>query len=332
MKKIVVTGAAGFIGCNLARGLNALGYTNLILVDSFGNKAKEQNLAGITFIQKIERQNFPEWLNENGHKVAFVFHLGARTDTTEFNFRVLDSLNLSYSKTVWEICTVKQIPLLYASSAATYGAGEHGFSDNHELIKYLKPLNPYGLSKQLFDLFVLEQKNTPPFWCGLKFFNVYGPYEFHKGRMASVVLHAYRQIKETGKVKLFKSHRPDFKDGEQLRDFIDVEDIVAICLWFFQHAASAPSAIYNAGTGKARTFNDLAKAIFNTMQLPCHIEYTDIPRDIRDKYQYYTQAETAKLLSAGYEKKFISLEEGVQQYINSILSFGNYGLYHNPKH
>ncbi|MCW5906943.1 MAG: ADP-glyceromanno-heptose 6-epimerase [Chitinophagales bacterium] len=319
MKKIVVTGAAGFIGCNLARELNALGYTDLILVDSFGNEAKEKNLAGVSFSEKVERENFHEWLNENGHEVAFVFHLGARTDTTEFNFRVLDSLNLSYSKTIWETCTVKQIPLLYASSAATYGAGEHGFSDNHELIKNLKPLNPYGLSKQLFDLFVLEQKNTPPFWCGLKFFNVYGPYEFHKGRMASVVLHAYKQIRETGKVKLFKSHRPDFKDGEQLRDFIYVADIVAICLWFFTHAVSAPSAIYNAGTGKARTFNHLATAIFNAMQLPVSIEYTDIPADIRDKYQYYTQADTAKLHAAGYEQKFTSLEEGVQKYVDFML-------------
>lgn len=319
MKLVVVTGAAGFIGSNLARGLNAIGISNLILVDKFDNKAKESNLHGIVYHQLLDRDNFAEWLSEYGHDVEFIFHLGARTDTTEFNFRVLDSLNLSYSKALWEICTVKQIPFLYASSAATYGGGELGFSDEHSLIPLLKPLNPYGLSKQLFDLFVLEQKETPPFWCGLKFFNVYGPYEFHKGRMASVVLHAFRQIRETGQVKLFKSHHPNFKDGEQLRDFIHVDDIVSICLYFFRQQANAPSAIYNAGTGKARSFNHLAAAIFSALQLPASIQYTDIPEDIRDKYQYYTQAEMEKLLSAKYSQNFLSLEEGVRKYIDFLL-------------
>lgn len=319
MKQIVVTGAAGFIGSNVVRGLNQLGYSQLVLVDKFDNPTKEKNLTNTVYKHLVDRDNFAEWLSENGHEISFVFHLGARTDTTEFSFRVLDSLNLSYSKTIWEICTVKEIPLLYASSAATYGAGESGFSDDHRFIKNLKPLNPYGLSKQLFDLFVLEQTETPPFWCGLKFFNVYGPYEFHKGRMASVVLHAYRQIHETGKVKLFKSHRPDFKDGEQLRDFIHVGDIVDVCLWFFQQNNSALSSIYNAGTGKARTYNDLAKAIFNALQLPVNIEYTDIPTDIRDKYQYYTQAEMQKLHRAGYSGNFTSLEVGVQKYIEFLL-------------
>jgi ADP-L-glycero-D-manno-heptose 6-epimerase len=320
MKQLVITGAAGFIACNLARALNAMGYTNLILVDKFDNTDKAQNLNGVVCSEKIDRDNFAEWLSEHGHQVSFVFHLGARTDTTEFNFRVLDSLNLSYSKTIWEICTVKQIPLLYASSAATYGAGERGFSDKHSLIKELKPLNPYGLSKQLFDLYVLEQTEAPPFWCGLKFFNVYGPYEFHKGRMASVVLHAFKQIRETGKVKLFKSHRPDFNDGEQLRDFIYVDDIVNICRWFFENSTTAPSAIYNTGTGKARTYNDLASAIFHALQLPVSIEYTDIPADIRDKYQYYTEADMHKLLSAGYPKSFTSLEDGVQKYVDFLLA------------
>ncbi len=318
MKWVVVTGAAGFIGSNLARGLNAIGISNLILVDKFDNKAKEPNLHGVIYHQLIDRDNFAEWLSEYGHDVEFVFHLGARTDTTEFNFRVLDSLNLSYSKVVWELCTVKQIPLLYASSAATYGGGELGFSDEHSLIPQLKPLNPYGLSKQLFDLFVLEQRETPPFWCGLKFFNVYGPYEFHKGRMASVVLHAFKQIRETGLVKLFKSHRAEFKDGEQLRDFIYVGDIVRMCLWFYQNQETAPSAIYNAGTGQASSFNRLATAIFNALQLPVNIQYTDIPEDIRDKYQYYTQAEMGKLVSANYPNDFLSLEEGVKKYVDFL--------------
>lgn len=319
MKQLVVTGAAGFIGCNLARTLNTLGHKNLVLVDEFGHPAKSKNLQDVEFTELVDRNLFAEWLMENSDDVEFIFHLGARTDTAEFNFRVLDSLNLSYSKTIWEICTVKEIPFLYASSAATYGGGENGFNDDHTGIKALKPLNPYGLSKQLFDLFVLEQKETPPFWCGLKFFNVYGPYEFHKGRMASVVLHAYRQIKETGKVKLFKSHVSEFADGAQLRDFIYIDDIVNICLYFYQNHTTAPSAIYNAGTGQARTFNDLTTAIFHKLAMPVSIEYIDIPADIRDKYQYYTQAEMGKLFSTGYPKKFNSLEEGVEKYVDFLM-------------
>lgn len=319
MKQLVVTGAAGFIGCNLARALNTLGHKNLVLVDEFGHPAKSKNLEGVEFTELVDRNLFAEWLMENSDDVEFIFHLGARTDTAEFNFRVLDSLNLSYSKTIWEICTVKEIPFLYASSAATYGGGENGFNDDHTGIKALKPLNPYGLSKQLFDMFVLEQKETPPFWCGLKFFNVYGPYEFHKGRMASVVLHAYRQIQETGKVKLFKSHVSEFADGAQLRDFIYVDDIINICLYFHQNHTTAPAAIYNAGTGQARTFNDLVTAIFHKLAMPVSIEYIDIPADIRDKYQYYTQAEMDKLFSTGYQKKFNSLEEGVEKYVDFLL-------------
>jgi len=325
MKQIVVTGAAGFIGCNLVRRLNSDGHNNVIIVDEFGTPAKNKNLEGLQYSQKIERDLFIEWLLENSEDVSFIFHLGARTDTAEFNFRVLDSLNLSYSKSLWEICAIKEIPLLYASSAATYGVGEKGFSDEHTLIHDLKPLNPYGLSKQLFDLFVLEQKNTPPFWCGLKFFNVYGPHEYHKGRMASVVLHAYKQIKETGMVKLFKSHHPNFKDGEQLRDFIHVDDIVEICMFFYQQANKLPMAndlngIFNAGTGKARSFIDLVNAIFASLELEPKIEFIPIPADIRDKYQYYTQAEMTKLSDLEYGKPFLSLEEGVKKYVEVLKS------------
>lgn len=314
MKQIVVTGAAGFIASQLARRLNAEGFSNLILVDHFDTPARNQNTEGVSFTQKIDRDLFVEWLTENSQDVLFVFHLGARTDTSEFNFRVLDSLNLSYSKSLWEICTVKKIPFLYASSAATYGMGEQGFSDAHTGIRTLKPLNPYGLSKQLFDLYVLEQSQTPPRWCGLKFFNVYGPGEQHKGRMASVVLHAYRQIKETGQVNLFASHHPDFKDGEQLRDFISVNDVADVCMYFFQQHL-VPSAIYNCGTGVARSFNDLAKAIFASMQFPVRINYIPTPADIRDKYQYYTQADMSKLRQAGFENLFTSLEDGVRLYV-----------------
>lgn len=318
MKSIVITGADGFIASNLAKRLNDIGYDNLILVDSFEEHVKNKNLDGVLCVDAIERYQFIEWLTEHSDEVDFIFHLGARTDTTEFNFRVLDSLNLSYTKSLWEVCTIKQIPLLYASSAATYGMGENSFSDDHALIQDLKPLNPYGLSKHLFDLYALEQKETPPFWCGLKFFNVYGPREFNKGRMASVVLHAYRQIKQTGKVKLFKSHREGFKDGEQLRDFIYVDDVVAACLYFFDNYTSSINGIYNLGTGKARSYNHLAKAIFSALNLRPSIEYIPTPEDIRDKYQYFTEAKMDKLRNAGFDKKFIELEEGVMKYVQFL--------------
>jgi len=324
MNNIVVTGAAGFIGSNLVRKLNQQGYNELILVDKFDNPVKNKNLGDAQFTQQIDRDQFMDWLTENSDEVDFIFHLGARTDTAEFNFRVLDSLNLSYSKSLWEVCSVKQIPLVYASSAATYGLGEKGFSDKLSLIKELKPLNPYGLSKHLFDLFVLEQKSAPPLWAGLKFFNVYGPYEFHKGRMASVVLHAYKQITETGKVKLFKSNRPEYKDGEQLRDFIYVDDVTGICMFFlnqFENNANRINNggdIYNVGTGKARTFNDLVAPIFESLGIPSQIEYIPIPRDIEDKYQYFTEAKMDKLFTKGYTKPFISIEKGVQNYVEFL--------------
>lgn len=324
MSAIVVTGAAGFIASNLARGLNAAGFTNLILVDYFDNPAKAANLSGVKYTSLVNRDQFIEWLAENSEEVGFVFHLGARTDTTEFNFRVLDSLNLSYSKAVWELCAVKQLPLVYASSAATYGMGEKTFSDDHALLRELKPLNPYGLSKHLFDLFVMEQVDkgiAPPFWCGLKFFNVYGPHEFHKGRMASVVWHAYNQIKQHGSVKLFASHHPAYKDGEQLRDFIYVEDVVRVCLNFYNAVVAdrqAPSAIYNLGTGKARTFNDLVNAIFTALNLPVQISYIPTPADIRDKYQYFTEADMGKLKTTGLAPEFTLLEDGVKKYVDYL--------------
>ena len=321
MSNIVVTGAAGFIGSNLVKKLNQQGFEHLIVVDKFDNPVKNKNLKDAQFDQQIDRDQFIEWLRENSSEVDFIFHLGARTDTAEFNFRVLDSLNLSYSKSLWEVCTIKQIPLVYASSAATYGIGEKGFSDDLSLIKELKPLNPYGLSKHLFDLFVLEQKATPPLWAGLKFFNVYGPHEFHKGRMASVVFHAYNQIKATGKVKLFKSNKPQYKDGEQLRDFIYVDDVTDICLFFFRKfetETTGINSIYNVGTGKARTFNDLVAPIFKTLNLPRQIEYIPIPTDIEDKYQYFTEAKMDKLFTAGYDKPLISLEIAVENYVQFL--------------
>ncbi|HTS46268.1 MAG TPA: ADP-glyceromanno-heptose 6-epimerase [Puia sp.] len=319
---IVVTGAAGFIGSCLVEYLNYRGYTNLLLVDDFSRADKAPNLEGKKFTEKIEREQFFEWLFRFKPRISFFFHIGARTDTTEFNYSIHQHLNVEYSKKVWQYCSVHDIPLVYASSAATYGAGELGYNDNHEIVNVLKPLNPYGVSKNEFDKWVLHEKDHPNFWAGLKFFNVYGPNEYHKGRMASVIYHSFNQIKSQGKVKLFKSHRPDFKDGEQLRDFVYIKDVLKICYWLMQHQPT--SGIYNLGTGKARSFNDLVKATFAGLDMKPHIEYIDMPEDIRDKYQYFTEANMQKLRSVGYMDSFYSLEKGVDDYVRNYLSKGKY--------
>ena len=257
---IVVTGAAGFIGSCLVNKLNNKGHKNLILVDNFENPEKNKNLEFKSYIEKIDRKQFFNWLKENHKDIEFVFHIGARTDTAEFDMNVFDELNLNYSKEIWNNCFELNIPMLYASSAATYGMGELGYNDEHEIIPNLKPLNPYGVSKNEFDKWVLKQAHQPPFWAGLKFFNVYGPNEYHKGRMASVIFHAYNQIVESGKVKLFRSHKKEYEDGKQLRDFVYVKDVVNVMYFLMQHKKD--SGIYNLGTGTARTFLDLVKATF----------------------------------------------------------------------
>ena len=314
---VVVTGAAGFIGSCLVSFLNAKGYTNLILVDEFSRADKVSNLATSNFTAKIERELFFEWLFINKPPIDFVFHIGARTDTTEFDYSVHQHLNVEYSRKIWDYCTVQDIPLVYASSAATYGSGELGYNDEHALCHQLKPLNPYGVSKNEFDKWVLHQKDHPPFWAGLKFFNVYGPNEYHKGRMASVIWHSYNQLKKEGFVKLLKSHRPDFKNGQQLRDFIYVKDVVTVCYWLMKNQPQ--SGIYNLGTGIARTFEDLVKATFAGIDKSPNIQYIDIPEDIRDKYQYFTEAAMKKLRAAGYTDEFYSLEKGVDDYVRNYL-------------
>ena len=321
---IVVTGAAGFIGSCLVGFLNQKGFTNLILVDDFSREDKISNLEDKKFLSKIEREEFFEWIHIHKPRVGFFFHIGARTDTTEFNYGVHQHLNVEYSQKVWDYCTVQKIPLVYASSAATYGAGEFGYTDDHELSAKLKPLNPYGISKNEFDKWVLHQgpQNHPPFWAGLKFFNVYGPNEYHKGRMASVIFHSFNQIQKTGVVRLFKSHRPDFKDGQQLRDFIYVKDILKVCYWLMENQPA--SAIYNLGTGKARTFDDLVKATFSGLDRDPAIQYIDMPLDIRDKYQYFTEANMQKLRNAGYREEFYSLEKGVDEYVRNFLVKGSF--------
>ncbi len=314
---IVVTGSAGFIGSELVGYLNRQGYENIILVDQFDRTDKEPNLIGKKYADKIEREEFFEWLNKLSSPVDFIFHIGARTDTTEFDYAVHEKLNVAYSKKIWSYCTNNRVPMVYASSAATYGSGALGYDDNHELPFELEPLNPYGISKNEFDKWALQQDSCPPFWAGLKFFNVYGPSEYHKGRMASVIWHAYNQIKKDGLVKLFKSHRPDFKDGEQLRDFIYVKDVISVCFWLMQEQPA--SAIYNLGTGKARTFTDLVLSTYSALNIEPNILFIDMPEDIRDKYQYFTEANMNKLLSAGYHQPFYSLEEGVKDYVQNYL-------------
>ena len=319
---IIVTGAAGFIGSCLLAGLSKAGYTDLVAVDDFSRKDKLQNLEGKPLRDKVHRDNFIEWLNKNHHRVQFVFHLGARTDTTEFDRSIFQKLNVDYSKSVWECCTEFGLPLVYASSAATYGLGEQGFEDNHSVIKNLIPLNPYGESKNTFDLWAIGQAKQPYSWAGLKFFNVYGPNEYHKGRMASVVLHAFGQIRSTGAIRLFRSHHPNFKNGEQLRDFIYVKDVVDVCLFLMENRGK--NGIYNLGTGKARTFLDLARATFVAMELSEDIQFMDTPADIRDKYQYFTEANMTKLRAIGYQRPFHSLEEGVSDYITNYLNSSTY--------
>ena len=324
---IVVTGAAGFIGSCLVGFLNDAGYENLFLVDDFSDEEKEQNLFKKKFIQEIEREEFFDFLKRVNPKIDFVYHLGARTDTTEFDYAIHEHLNVDYSKKIWNYCTEKNVPLVYASSAATYGSGDFGYKDDENIIPNLRPLNPYGVSKNEFDKWVLKQeKNCPPKWAGLKFFNVYGPNEYHKTRMASVIFHSYNQIKENGFVKLFKSHKPEFEDGCQLRDFIYVKDVLKICFWFLECWQHDPetfiSGIYNVGTGKARTFEDLVKATFSALHKPAQIKFIDIPEDIRENYQYFTEADMNKIRSAGYSQPFYSLEEGVDDYVRNYLSKG----------
>jgi ADP-L-glycero-D-manno-heptose 6-epimerase len=356
---IILTGAAGFIGSAMASYLNEQGYHNLVLVDDFGTEAKRPNWEGKQYAHIVERQSLEEWLKDWGNEVGYVIHLGARTDTTEFDYSIHQLLNVEYSQMLWHFCTENKIPLIYASSAATYGAGELGYDDDHEKPFLLNPLNPYGISKNEFDKWALEQAGNeredtidedgwvrndaehthsgdgaPPFWAGLKFFNVYGPNEYHKGRMASVIWHSFNQINATGQVKLFKSHRPDFEDGQQLRDFVYVKDVVKVIGWLFENSKGENakfqkewkrfSGLYNLGTGKARSFYDLAASTFRGMNLEPNIVFIDMPEDIRDKYQYFTEANMDKLRQAGYDAPFSSLEEGVEDYVRHYLRTGKF--------
>jgi len=304
--------------------LNNQGQNDIILVDDFSRPEKTINYTGKKFREQVDRQQFFEWISKHTKEIDFVLHIGARTDTTEFNMAILDELNLNYSKSVWKFCTEHHIPLIYASSAATYGDGSQGYRDDHDLSFRLQPLNPYGISKNEFDKWALKQYSTPSCWYGLKFFNVYGPNEYHKGRMASVVFHSFEQISrpsgQGGKeasVRLFMSHNPKYKDGEQLRDFIYVKDVTDV-IWFLMNHRKY-SGIYNLGTGTARTFIDLVHAVFAALDRQPVIEFIPIPEDIREKYQYFTEAQMEKLFRIGCHKNYISLEAGIGEYVREYL-------------
>ena len=336
---IVVTGAAGFIGSCMVSKLNNKGLKDIVMVDDFSKPEKLPNIAHKSYVEMVDRRQFFPWLRNHAAKVEFIFHIGARTNTTEFDKAIFDELNVNYTKEVWKSCCEFGIPMVYASSAATYGDGLLGYDDEDQSLSFqLQPLNPYGISKNEFDKWALTQTLTPPRWYGLKFFNVFGPNEYHKGRMASVVFHAFNQVavkagkkaekqesgqsglQEAGTVRLFRSHHPAYPDGGQLRDFIYVKDVVDVMYFLMNHTGD--SGIYNLGTGKARTFLDLANAVFSALNLPASIEFIDTPVDIRDKYQYFTEARMHKLRSAGYTKPFFTLEDAVEEYVQGYLQDG----------
>lgn len=300
---IIVTGGAGFIGKNLIKQLKLRYYHDVMSLD----------------IATLSLDEIYAILFDFSNKIDCIFHLGAITDTTESDETLLNKYNVTSSIFIWNFCTVNKIPLIYASSAATYGDGSMGFDDNLD-IKTLNPLNPYGLSKQKFDMWALDTRKRPPNWYGLKFFNVYGFGESHKKRMASMVYHSFNQINAFKEIKLFRSHNLNYLDGEQSRDFIYVDDVVNICINFMEKKPE--SGIYNVGTGKARTFNDLAKAVFKALEIEENITYIDTPIDIRDKYQYFTEAKIDKLINSGCAVDFYELENGVLEYIK-LLEYEN---------
>lgn len=314
---IVITGAAGFIGSYIAGKLNREGFKDLILVDKFDDPLKDLNYQTKQYSELIDRDDFFNWLSKNQQFVQIIIHMGARTDTVGQEPEVYHRLNFEYSQNIWNACIKYGLPLVYASSASTYGDGSKGFNDDHHLVPFYEPLNLYAQSKQDFDLWVLSQKEQPHFWAGLKFFNVFGPNEYHKGRMASVILQAFNKIGETGEMKLFRSHRKDIADGHQSRDFIYVEDVARVILFFMQKREH--SGIYNVGTGTARTYLDLVKAVYKSMNKKENIGFMDTPEDLLGKYQYFTQANIAKLRAAGYTTEFYSLEEAIDEYVKEYL-------------
>ena len=319
---IILTGGGGMIGSMIAWHLNTqMNFDDFVIVDDLINEQQENNFNKRKFIEYIAKDDLKKYLNDKKN-VSAVIHMGAISATTESNFNRLLQSNIRFSQALWHWCAENKVPFIYASSAATYGNGSVGYGDNESELDKLSPLNAYGYSKHFFDRWVqLElSKNqpTPPQWCGLKFFNVYGPNEYHKGRMASVVFHSFNQFKETNQIKLFKSEHPSYADGMQVRDFIYVKDAVKIIIFFLNN--NNFSGLYNAGTGNAETFKALAEALLiNTKGQPDDIKYIEMPNDLKGKYQYYTQATMNKINSIGFNDNFMNLKEGVTDYLESYL-------------
>ena len=317
---IVITGASGFIGSCLLEKLNREGFNDIIIVDDFSIPQKQQNIVFKRYKAQIDKTDFLEWLRSNTEEIEMIFHFGAISDTTIMDVCLFNKWNLDYSKSIWKSCVEKKIPFIYASSAATYGDGSNGFNDDESQLLILRPLNPYGESKHNFDLWALGEKQKPPFWTGLKFFNVYGPNEYHKGKMASMVFHAYNQIMQFGQLSLFKSYKDGFSDGNQLRDFIYIKDILDICLWLYKTKEN--SGIINIGTGISSSFNQLGEAVFKALEMPVNIKYIEMPDNLKDKYQYYTEANISNLRKIGYKKSFTTLESGIEDYVINYLKRG----------
>lgn len=313
---IIVTGGAGFIGSCVVRSLNNAGRNDIVIVDNIADTDKWMNMRNKSYIKYVHKSKFLEEL-PTYENVEAIIHMGAQSSTTERDFDYLWENNFEYTKALWNYCAEKHISFIYASSAATYGDGTLGFDDRMDIDKLL-PLNGYGYSKQLFDQWVKHQaKSFPAQYCGLKFFNVYGPNEYFKGSMASMVFHGFNQIKETGKVKLFKSCNPHYADGGQLRDFVYVKDICKVIMWLLTNRQV--SGLFNVGTGRAQSFAELAESTFHALDLEPNIEYIDMPEKLRGKYQYYTKAEMGQLRQAGYPFEFMDVETGVRDYVQGHL-------------
>lgn len=315
---IVVTGGAGFIGSVLIHTLNKMGREDIIVVDHFRDGEKWQNLRGLKYDRFVTPENFIENLFDDDYDISEIYHMGACSATTEKDMDFLYRNNIEFSQVLFNYATQMKVDICYASSAATYGSGEHGYDDQSDYSK-LRPLNKYGYSKQFFDEWVLRQDAQPKRWYGVKFFNVYGPNEYHKGRMSSVVYQGYNQIKDNGLVKLFKSYKDGFEDGEQLRDFVYVKDVVKAMIMLMNEKHGGENGLYNLGTGKARSFYDLVKSTYQALELEAKVEFIEMPTDLRGQYQYFTEAKMEKLHKALPSFKFHSLEDGITDYIKNHL-------------
>ncbi len=321
---ILVTGGAGFIGSALIWALNEKGHSDILVSDRFGLGDKWKNIVHRNIDFGVPQKDFKSWMSANSPNIKAVFHMGACSATTERDADYLMDNNVLVTKYLWDYCATHSIPFLYASSAATYGAEESNFSDSHSRIPDLVPINKYGFSKQLFDAWAIKQKKAPPAWFGFKFFNVYGPQEYHKGSQASVVYHAFPQVRDKGELRLFKSYREGISHGDQQRDFVYVKDVVKVLMHFWENSRNIPSGVYNLGTGKARSFSDLGRAVFHAMDKKPSFQWIEMPEALKNQYQYFTEADLQKLRNeAGYREEFYSLEAGIEDYVQNYLMESN---------